>query len=146
MTTTKNSGTSTSNRTKKPDPVLRSPARPVRAGDSLAAMMMGAHPDMMSRFCEKFLPADTEATPEESREFRAMEQFLGRHVKPAGIRDVQCMLLWNEWVRTFTRESFGFPRIFREKAFNEAVTDTFGIAITRNGSQGDVFRGIKFIP
>jgi hypothetical protein len=108
--------------------------------------MRETDPDLMSRFCEKFLPTDTEATMEESREFRAMEQFLVRHVKPAGIRDVQCMLLWNEWVRSFTRESFSFPRIFREKAFNEAVTDTFGIAIARNGSQGEVFRGIKFVP
>lgn len=105
-----------------------------------------ANSELLIRFGEKFLPTETVDGPEDYHELRVLEQFLGRHVKPAGIRDVQCMLLWSEWVRTFRRRTPGFPKLIREKEFRDAVMDTFAIDTADKGFRGEVYRGIKFVP
>ena len=83
---------------------------------------------------------------DELEELFLFETFLSRHVLPFPKGDVQCMLLWNEWVRTFRREQSGFPVLIREKEFQAAVTGRFATDISSNGSRGFVYSGIRFVP
>jgi hypothetical protein len=147
MTNTKSSGSSAAVRAAQPEQFYQTSPRPVSAGDYLNPPFLDtAALEVMDRFSEKFLPAGTDAGPEEYHELRVLEQFLGRHVKPAGIRDVQCMLLWSEWVRTFCRRTPGFPKLIREKEFREVITGTFDTDIAHKGFRGNVYNGIKFVP
>lgn len=147
MATTKRSDTSTALRIPRADQSRQLAGQPVRAGDYLMPVFMEAeNTDLIARFSEKFLPSGTRATSDVYQEFSALNQFLGRHVKPAGIRDVQCMLLWSEWVRTYKRMTAEFPSLIRENEFREVITETFGIDITSKGFRGEVYTGIKFIP
>lgn len=108
--------------------------------------MDNANPGMMTRFGEKFLPTDTIVSPKEYHELKVLEQFLDRHVKPVGIRNVQCMLLWSEWVRTFRRRTPGFPEIVREKEFCSIIMDKFGIEIVTDEVRGPIYPGLRFVP
>jgi hypothetical protein len=110
------------------------------------ALMDPVNPEMMARFGEKFLLVDTVVSPEEYHELKVLEQFLDRHVRPVGIRDVQCMLLWSEWVRTFRRRTPGFPKLVRENEFRSVITDKFGIEIIHDNIRGPVYPGIRFVP
>jgi hypothetical protein len=56
------------------------------------------------------------------------------------------MLLWSEWVRTFQRQTSGFPNLIQEKEFRTIITDKFGAAIAKNEIRGEIFTGIKFVP
>jgi hypothetical protein len=102
--------------------------------------------ELMTRFYKKFLPVASPAGPEELHEFRVLEQFLGRHVKQSGIHDVQCMLIWIEWIRTFRRRTPGFPKLIRENELRSVITETFATEITSKGFRGDVYSGIQFVP
>ncbi len=90
--------------------------------------------------------ATIDAGPEDSREIRVLEQFLGQHVQQNKICEVQCMLLWNEWVRTFQRTTTGFPKLIREKEFRDVITDNFSIKIVNTISRGAIYPGLKFVP
>jgi len=88
----------------------------------------------------------TGVDPGEFHEFRACEEFLERHVRPDCVRDVQCMLLWNEWVRTFCRTTRGFPKLILEKEFRDVITGKFGTGISDDGFRGAIYPGIRFVP
>jgi hypothetical protein len=147
MTPAKSSGTSSAVRAPQPEEFHKALPRPLSAGDYLdPAVTETAIPDVLNQFSERFMPADTEAGPADFHEFRVLEQFLGRHVKQVESRDVQCMLLWSEWVRTFRRRTTGFPKWIREKEFRIVITDTFGTDTADRGFRGEVYTGIKFVP
>jgi hypothetical protein len=102
--------------------------------------------DAAEAFSEKFRLTGIDISPEDIREIEILEQFLGRHVQPNRISDVQCMLLWNEWVRTFQRRTPGFPKRIHEKEFRNIVMETFGTDVAWAGFRGAVYPGIKFVP
>ena len=146
MTTTKSSGTVLV-RTPQPKQVHTTADGAGRAGGGLhPTFMEEADLEMLIQFGEKFRLTGIDAGPEDSHEIKVLEQFLGRHVQKNQICDVQCMLLWNEWVRTFQRRTPGFPKLIREKEFRNVITENFNIKVARNGSRGVVYPGIKFVP
>lgn len=95
---------------------------------------------------ENFRLAPIDGGPDDSHEVRVLEQFLGRHVQQNKICEVQCMLLWNEWVRTFQRTTMDFPKLIREKEFRDVITDNFSIKIVNTISRGAIYPGLKFVP
>ena len=147
LTTTKSSGTGLVLRTPQQTQIRKTSDRAGNAGGSLQPTFMEeADLEMLNQFDEKFRLTGIDAGPEDSHEIKVLEQFLGRHVQKNQICDVQCMLLWNEWVRTFQRRTPGFPKLIREKEFRNVITENFNIKIARNGSRGVVYPGIKFVP
>jgi hypothetical protein len=102
--------------------------------------------DMLNRFGEQFQLTGMDINQEEIHELRVFDEFLAQHVQPNGIYDVQCMLLWSEWVRTFRSQIHGFPKLIREKEFRSVIMDKFGVAIAENGFRGAVYPGIRFVP
>ncbi len=102
--------------------------------------------DVLDRFVEKFRSTGIDFGPEDTHEIKVLEQFLGRHVQPNRICDVQCMLLWNEWIRMFQRRTPGFPKRIREKEFRTVIMETFDTGIAWDGFRGAVYPGIKFVP
>ena len=82
---------------------------------------------------------------EEEEELKILGEFLDRHVVSHRIGDVQRMLLWNEWVRTYRRRTRGFPGLIREQEFSKAVTGLFGAGIATDGWRGPVFTGIRYV-
>ena len=102
--------------------------------------------EMLNQFGEQFKLTGIEINQEEIQELRVFDEFLARHVQPNGIYEVQCMLLWSEWVRTFRRYIQGFPKLIRENEFRGVITEKFGISIAENGFRGEVYPGIRFVP
>lgn len=98
------------------------------------------------RFGELLRMSGIDLSPDESRELKIFDEFLLRHVQPNGNCDVQCMLLWNEWVRVFRRRASGFPNMIREKEFRSIITGTFGAGIATDGWRGAVYSGVRFVP
>jgi len=84
--------------------------------------------------------------PAEAEELRVFQEFLERHVQTNGICDVQCMLLWSEWVRTFRRNIPGFPSIIREKEFRSVILDKYGVGIAYDDFRGAVYPGVRYVP
>jgi len=116
-------------------------------GSSLhPTFMEEADLEMLNRFGEKFRLTGIDFGPEDSHEIKVLEQFLGRHVQQNRICEVQCMLLWNEWIRSYQRRTPGFPKLIREKEFRNVITDNFGIKVANTSSRGSIYPGIKFIP
>jgi hypothetical protein len=117
------------------------------AGDrTSSAFMDTANLEMLNRFGEQFRLSGIDISPEEFDELRVFDEFLARHVQPNRICDVQCMLLWNEWVLTFRRHIRGFPNLILEKEFRGVITDKFGVEIANDGFRGAVYPGIRFVP
>ena len=85
-------------------------------------------------------------TPEESNEFRILDDFLAHHIQTDGLRDVQCMLLWSEWVRGFQKKTHQFPKVILENEFCRIVTHQLGIGIIHDSIRGAVYPGIRFVP
>ena len=90
--------------------------------------------------------AGIDLSPDEFSELGAFDEFLVRHVQLNRICDVQCRLLWNEWVRTFRRETHGFPNLILEKEFSTVVMDRFGVGIADDGFRGAVYPGLRYVP
>ena len=86
------------------------------------------------------------AGPREVHELVALDEFLARHVQPDALRDVQCMLLWSEWVRMYQRQNRSFPRVVLEKEFREAVLSRHSVDIMIDEVRGAVYPGLRFIP
>lgn len=147
MTPTKSSGAGIAFMTPRPEQFHQTAVRPISAGDSISpAFMDKANIEVLNSFDEKFQLTGIEVRYEELHELNVLKQFLGRHVKPAGICDVQCMLLWSEWVRTFKRQTLVFPKLILEKEFRCVIMNTFGIDVVDTDFRGAVYPGIKFIP
>lgn len=85
-------------------------------------------------------------SPEEYRELRVLDEFLTHHIQTDGLRNVQCMLLWSEWVRAFQRTTHKFPKVILEKQFREVITSHLGIDIAHDDYRGAVYPGIRFVP
>jgi hypothetical protein len=147
MTTTTSSGAGTIHRTPQQKQFFRIQGADGSTGDSLhSTFMEEADSDILNRFGEKFRLTGIDSGPENAHEIKVLAQFLGRHVQQNQICEIQCMLLWNEWVRTFQRRTPGFPKLIREKEFRHVIMENFGIKIASTGSRGDVYPGIKFVP
>ena len=89
--------------------------------------------------------SEVDISPEEYRELSVFDDFLNLHVQPNRIYNVQCMMLWNEWVRTFMHRTHEFPRLVLEKECREAISSKFGIGITTDSIRGAVFPGLRFV-
>lgn len=101
---------------------------------------------MLNRFGEKFQSTGIDVRPSEFDELNVLDAFLADHVKPNKICNVQCMLLWSEWVRSYRRKTLGFPDLIHEKEFNAVITGKYGIEVTMYDPWGAVYPGIKFVP
>ena len=146
MTTTKSSGTGMMHRTPREKQFFRIQGAGSTGGSLHPTFMEEADQDILHRFGEKFRLTGIDSGPEDAHEIKVLAQFLGRHVQKNQICEVQCMLLWNEWVRTFQRRTPGFPKLIREKEFRNIITENFGITVASAGFRGEVYPGIKFVP
>ena len=72
---------------------------------------------------------------------------MARHVRKAPYGDVQCMLLWSEWVRFYMRErkKGEFPEQIRLKTFNEMVHRNFSPSLAYDDVRGPLYVGIRFV-
>ena len=140
MSTTKSSGTSIAIMTPALGQFHQTAGSPWSTGDRLPpASTDKASAGMRDQFSEKFRLSGVNVSREECHELVIFDDFLKRHVQANRICDVQCMLLWSEWIRTFRRRSSGFPNIIREKEFSSIITDKFGVEIANDGFRGAVY-------
>jgi len=147
MSTLQSPGTCIVSRTARPEHFHPTASLSVSPGDSATpAMMDKASSVMQDAFGEQFRLAGIAISQEESQELRVFDEFLAYHVEPNGICSVQCMLLWNEWVRTFRHLTHGFPKLILEKEFCSVIADKFGVKSVDDGFRGTVFPGIRFVP
>jgi hypothetical protein len=89
---------------------------------------------------------ETGLSADDLNELKIFYEFLEQHVQLNSSCDVQCMLLWNEWVREFRRRASGFPALIREKEFRSAMTEGVGAAVATDGWRGSVYLGLRFVP
>ena len=101
---------------------------------------------MLDRFSEQARLTGITLGSDEADEFRVFDEFLARHVQPDRICAVQCMLLWSEWVRTFQRQTRGFPSLIRENEFRSVIMEMFGVGISNDTIRGSVYPGLRFVP
>jgi hypothetical protein len=140
-------GTCLAFRTLLPEKLRLAPGNLRAAGDFPSpALMEVASPGTEKRLDEQFLLAGIDISAEEFRELNIFDEFLAYHVQPNTIFNVQCMLLWNEWIRTFRRRAHGFPSLIREKEFRSVILDKFGIKIARSNLKGVIYCGLRFVP
>jgi hypothetical protein len=89
--------------------------------------------------------SELDISPEEYRELSIFDEFLTSHVQQNRIYNVQCMMLWNEWVRTFMHRTHEFPRLVLEKECRQAISSKFGVEIATDSIRGTVFPGLRFV-
>jgi len=143
---TKSSGTGIAFRTSRPGPIRTIAGIPVSTGEGLSPVFTNpGNLDVLNRFGEKFRSTGVDIGPGEVHELEVFDYFLENHVQPNRICDVQCMLLWNEWIRHFRSHVSGFPKLIHEKEFRGVITDRFNIEILNNGARGLIYPGIKFV-
>jgi len=102
--------------------------------------------EMMTLFGDQFRLTVNDVSEDEIRELKVFEDFLAHHVQTNMICDVQCMLLWSEWVRSFRNQIKGFPKLILEKEFRTVIMDKYGVGIAEDGFRGAVYPGIRFVP
>jgi hypothetical protein len=102
--------------------------------------------EMLDRFGELERLTGITLGSDEANELRVFDEFLERHVQPNRVCDVQCMLLWSEWVRTFRRHTRGFPSLIRENEFRSVIMEMFGVGISNDTIRGSVYPGLRFVP
>lgn len=147
MSSTQSQGTCIAFSTPQSVQFHKTMSRPESTINSLSpAFMDKATGEMLKRFGEQFQLHDIAISQEEIHELKVFDEFVMRHVQPNGLYDVQCMLLWSEWVRAFRRQINGFPRLILEKEFRSVIMDTFGVAVARDENRGAVFPGLRFVP
>jgi hypothetical protein len=122
-------------------------SNPVSTGGSLPVVFRKkAKGELLNRFAEKFRMSGIEISPGEIQELAIFDDFLEHHIQPNRVCDVQCMYLWNEWVRAFRSQTHGFPKLILEKEFRSVIMDRFGIAVVTEDKRGAVYPGLKFVP
>jgi hypothetical protein len=147
MSATQSQGSCIAFRTPQPQQISLTGSSPASAVNNLSpAVMDETNLALLNRFGEQFRLTGIDIDQGEIHELRVLDEFLARHVQPNGIYDVQCMLLWSEWVRTFRRQIRGFPKLIRENEFRSVITEKFGLAVAENGFRGAVYPGIRFVP
>jgi hypothetical protein len=87
-----------------------------------------------------------EISPDELDELKIFENFLSRHIKPNAICDVQCMLLWAEWIRFYRKQRRKVPELILEKEFRDLIINQFDLSVAEDGFRGYIYPGIKYIP
>ena len=145
MSATKSSGTCIAFRTPRRNNSTGPRADPAHGRLPLPPMDK-AGLEVVNRFSDRFELTGVDISLEEYNELNIFDEFLARHVQPNGICDVQCMLLWSEWVRTFRHRIPGFPNLIRENEFRNVIMDKFGVGIADDGFRGKVYPGIRFVP
>jgi hypothetical protein len=108
--------------------------------------MEPADQEVPARFDEQLRLTGIDVSTDEIHELQVLDDFLAHHVQRNSLYNVQCMLLWSEWVRTFRRRIQGFPKLIREKEFQSIIAEMFAVAIAHDEIRGAVFPGIRFIP
>lgn len=79
-------------------------------------------------------------------EHSLFEEFIARHVRHDTVCDVQCMLLWTEWLRfSMKKGKRAFPEVIRQKEFNEKIHERFGPDLAWHDYLGPLYVGIKFV-
>jgi len=147
MSSTQSQGSCIAFRTPQPEQYYKTMSRPAGSGECVSPAFMDKEAlEMLKRFSEQFNLEEIGISQEEIDELRVFDEFLTEHVRPNGLYDVQCMLLWSEWVRAYRRQITGFPKLIREKEFRSAVSDTFGVAVAKDEIRGVVFPGLRFNP
>ena len=145
--TTKSPGAGIAFRTPLPKQFRQIASRSIKAGDHLTQVSNDqANSGMLNQFGDKFRSTGIDASLENEQEIKVLEQFLEGHVQANKICDVQCMMLWSEWVRTFQRHTSKYPTQILEKEFRNVITDNYGIKVANYSARGAVFSGIKFVP
>ncbi len=148
MSTTKSPGAGIVYMTPQPRQFRQIASRMGNMRDNLSpGFMETTKPDLLDQFAEKFRSTGIDIGSEEFSELKVLEEFLGSHVLANRTCDVQCMMLWSEWVRTVRHQTPGYPKLILEKVFREVITDNYGIKVANyNGFRGPVYSGIKFVP
>jgi hypothetical protein len=85
-------------------------------------------------------------SPEELFELDTFREFLSLHVQQNAISDVQCMLLWAEWVRFYKKRRRNVPALILEKEFRDLILNRFDLTVSEDGYRGYIYPGIKYIP
>jgi len=88
-------------------------------------------------------PPVSEMIPDE---LDLLHNFIQRHLRPLANADVQCMLLWTEWVRFCVRKTRKFPRLILEQEFNYLVTGLFSTRIALDEHRGRIYPGLRYSP
>ena len=101
------------------------------------ALVPGTDPHGMS------MDAGNDSLPDEFEIFRT---FIMRHLRAIANADVQCMLLWTEWVRFHIRLTKKFPRLILEQEFRDVITGLFNTKVSLDEHRGRVYPGVGFIP
>jgi hypothetical protein len=83
---------------------------------------------------------------EELTELKTFQEFLSKHIKPNAICDVQCMLLWAEWVRFYRKQTRKIPGLILEKEFRDLVVNRYELSVMEDGFRGYIYPGIKYVP
>lgn len=86
---------------------------------------------------------DAKSLPDELDLFHG---FTERHLRPYAKGDVQCMLIWAEWVRFHLKQTKDFPRLIREAEFNYLITGLFNTRIALDERRGRTYPGVRFVP
>lgn len=89
------------------------------------------------------LPPGTGTPPDELDLFH---DFSTRHLRTVANSDVQCMLVWAEWVRYYLKQTKNFPRLILEDEFNYLITGLFATRIALDEHRGRIYPGIRFAP
>jgi len=73
--------------------------------------------------------------------------FLARHVAVDTSSDIQCMLLFTEWVRFSmkAKRKRDFPHDVRIKEFAEIIHEEYHPALAYDTFRGPLFVGIRFV-
>jgi hypothetical protein len=87
-----------------------------------------------------------EVSSEELNELKTFQEFLSKHVKPNAVCDVQCMLLWAEWIRFYRTQTRKVPDIILEKEFRDLIINQFDLSVTEDSFRGYIYPGIKYVP
>lgn len=80
-------------------------------------------------------------------ETQACRIFLSRHVAVDTSSNVQCMLLFTEWVRFSmkAKRKRDFPKDVGIKEFTELIHEIYHPALTYDTFRGPLFVGIRFV-
>ena len=147
MSATQSQGISIAFRTPQTVQFHKTVISPVNSEENMStAFMESTDREVLTRFGEQIRQSRISISPEEFQELRILDEFMTCHVQHNKVYDVQCMYLWNEWVREFRSRSRRFPKLILEKEFRKVITDVFGVAIIRDGSRGSVYPGLRFVP
>jgi hypothetical protein len=147
MSTTEISETCIAIRTGRPEQFIETAVGHSSGGNcTTPALTDTSDHGLLDRIGERARLAGITIGSDEAHEFRVFNEFLTRHVQLNRICDVQCMLLWSEWVRTFQRQTRGFPSLIRENEFRSVIMEMFGVGISNDSIRGSVYPGLKFVP